>query len=108
MTWLLPLVAAIPLLGGLRDARLSWWTPCVAAVPALAAALLVPIGESLELPWLLLGAHFGLDEIGRIFLIFTSILWTAAGIHAVASMRGTPHVGRFNTSSCSRWPATSG
>jgi hydrogenase-4 component B len=98
MTWLLPLVAAIPLLAAaFAMHRLSWWTPAVAAVPALAAALLVPIGESLELPWLLLGAHFGLDEIGRIFLIFTSILWTAAGIHAVASMRGTPHVGRFNT-----------
>ncbi|RKT46179.1 proton-conducting transporter membrane subunit [Thiocapsa rosea] len=98
MTWLLPLVAALPLLAAaFAMHRLSWWTPAVAAVPALVAALLVPIGESLDLPWLLLGAHFGLDEIGRIFLIFTSILWTAAGIHAVASMRGTPHVGRFNT-----------
>ncbi|QVL50489.1 MAG: peptidoglycan-binding protein [Thiocapsa sp.] len=98
MTWLLPLVAAIPILAAaFAMHRLSWWTPAVAAVPALVAALLVPIGESLDLPWLLLGAHFGLDEIGRIFLIFTSILWIAAGIHAVASMRGTPHVERFNT-----------
>lgn len=98
MTWLLPLVAAIPLLAAaFAMHRLSWWTPAVAAAPALVAALLVPIGESHDLPWLLLGARFGLDEIGRIFLIFTSILWIAAGIHAVASMRGTPHVGRFNT-----------
>ncbi|WP_296697688.1 proton-conducting transporter membrane subunit [Thiocapsa sp. UBA6158] len=98
MTWLLPLVAAIPLLAAaFAMHRLSWWTPAVAAVPALVAALSVPTGESLDLPWLLLGARFGLDEIGRIFLIFTSILWIAAGIHAVASMRGTPHVGRFNT-----------
>ncbi|EGV17267.1 proton-conducting transporter transmembrane domain-containing protein [Thiocapsa marina] len=98
MTWLLPLVAAIPLLAAaFAMHRLTWWSPAVAAVPALVAALTVPIGESLDLPWLLLGAHVGLDEIGRIFLIFTSILWIAAGIHAVASMRGTPHVGRFNT-----------
>uniref|UniRef100_UPI003593B2BC proton-conducting transporter transmembrane domain-containing protein n=1 Tax=Thiocapsa sp. TaxID=2024551 RepID=UPI003593B2BC len=98
MTWLLPLVAAIPLLAAaFAMHRLSWWTPAVAAVPALVAALSVPIGESLDLPWLLLGARLGLDEIGRIFLIFTSILWIAAGIHAVASMRGSPHVGRFNT-----------
>lgn len=98
MTWLLPLVAALPLLAAaFAMHRLSWWTPAVAAVPALVAALSVPIGESLDLPWLLLGARFGLDEIGRIFLIFTSILWIAAGIHAVASMRGTPHVGRFNS-----------
>jgi hydrogenase-4 component B len=98
MTWLLPLVGVIPLLAAaFAMHRLAWWTPAVAAVPALAAALLVPIGESLDLPWLLLGARFGLDEIGRIFLIFTSILWIAAGIHAAASMRGTPHVGRFNT-----------
>ncbi|HSO81526.1 proton-conducting transporter membrane subunit [Thiocapsa sp.] len=98
MTWLLPLVAALPLLAAaFAMHRLAWWTPAVAAAPALVAALLVPIGESHDLPWLLLGARFGLDEIGRIFLIFTSILWIAAGIHAVASMRGTPHVERFNT-----------
>ncbi|WP_296809393.1 proton-conducting transporter membrane subunit [Thiocapsa sp.] len=98
MTWLLPLVAAVPLLAAaFAMHRQSWWTPAIAAVPALVAALVVPIGESLDVSWLLLGARFGLDEIGRIFLIFTSILWTAAGIHAVASMRGTPHVERFNT-----------
>lgn len=97
MIWLLPLAVALPLvLAAFAVHRWGWWAPAVGAVPALAAALLVPNGVSLDLPWLLLGTRFGLDEIGRIFLIFTSILWIAAGIYAVASLRGTRQVGRFN------------
>lgn len=97
MIWLLPLAVALPLvLAAFSVHRWGWWAPAIGAMPSLAAALLVPNGVSLDLPWLLLGARFGLDEIGRIFLIFTSILWIAAGIYAVASLRGTPRTGRFN------------
>jgi formate hydrogenlyase subunit 3/multisubunit Na+/H+ antiporter MnhD subunit len=92
VAWVFPLILA----AGARHPRL-WWTPGVGAAPALCAALLVPTDTRLELDWLLIGATFGLDEIGRIFLLFTSILWLAAGIYAAASMRGTQHVGRFNT-----------
>jgi formate hydrogenlyase subunit 3/multisubunit Na+/H+ antiporter MnhD subunit len=92
VAWVFPLILA----AGARHPRL-WWTPGVGAAPALCAALLIPTDTRLELDWLLIGATFGLDEIGRIFLLFTSILWLAAGIYAAASMRGTRHVGRFNT-----------
>ncbi len=92
VAWVFPLILA----AGARHPRL-WWTPGVGAAPALCAALLIPTDTRLELDWLLIGATFGLDETGRIFLLFTSILWLAAGIYAAASMRRTQHVGRFNT-----------
>jgi len=90
--WLVPLLAAMPLL----HRRLPW-LPWVAAAPALAAAVLVPTGEQLQLDWLLIGSVFGLDEIGRVFLMFTAILWLAAGVYTAATMRGGAHGERFNT-----------
>lgn len=53
-----------------------------AGVPALALALLAPLAEGVYLPWLLLGTRLGLDDAGRVFLFFTALLWTAAGIFA--------------------------
>ena len=50
----------------------------IAAVPALLAALLLTANQELELPWLLLGAHLGIDDTSRIFLLFSSVLWLAA------------------------------
>ncbi|MBK1645731.1 hypothetical protein CKO25_13940 [Thiocapsa imhoffii] len=73
------------------------WLPAIAALPALAAALLVPDSASLRLDWLLLGSHFALDQTTRLFLLFTAILWVAAGIYASASRHHTHHEGRFNT-----------
>ncbi len=90
LAWVWPLLLA-PLV--LR-ARL-WWLPAIGALPALAAALLVPLGTRLELPWLFLGTTLGLDQISRIYLIFTSILWLAAGIYAAFSFRGKRYAGRF-------------
>ncbi len=88
--WLVPLLCA-PL--GLAN-RL-WWVPAVAAVPALVAAVSLPAGTQLEIPWLLLGTLLRLDQTGRIFLTFTAILWLAAGLYAAQSLRDTPHAGRF-------------
>ena len=42
-------------------------------------ALLVPTGTQLELSWLLLGSHFGLDAHSEVFLLFTALLWLIAG-----------------------------
>jgi formate hydrogenlyase subunit 3/multisubunit Na+/H+ antiporter MnhD subunit len=96
MTWLLLLTGALPLvLAAVAIHRRSWWTPSVGALPALAAGLLVPIGESLDLPWLLLGTRLGLDETARIFLLFTATLWTIAGVSASEALRGTHEAGRF-------------
>jgi formate hydrogenlyase subunit 3/multisubunit Na+/H+ antiporter MnhD subunit len=96
MIWLLLLTGALPLvLAAVAIHRRSWWTPSVGALPALAAGLLVPIGESLDLPWLLLGTRLGLDETARIFLLFTATLWTIAGFSASEALRGTREAGRF-------------
>jgi formate hydrogenlyase subunit 3/multisubunit Na+/H+ antiporter MnhD subunit len=61
----------------------------------LAAAALVPVQHRVELPWLLLGTVLGLEDTGRIFLAFTSVLWLAAGIYGAGSMREGPHAARF-------------
>ena len=90
LAWAVPLVLAIPAL----HRRLPW-SPALAAVPALCTALLVPVGTRIEIPWMLLGVSFGLDEIGRIFLLFTAVLWMVAGVYAGAAMRDDPHGGRF-------------
>jgi formate hydrogenlyase subunit 3/multisubunit Na+/H+ antiporter MnhD subunit len=90
VAWLFPLAAS-----ALAASARFWWLPAVASLPALAAAILVPDGLRLEIPWLLLGSVLGLDETGRIFLAFTSVLWLAAGLYASGSMRADPQGGRF-------------
>jgi len=52
------------------------------ALPALAAVLVLPQGFQVEVPWLLLGASFGLDAMARVFLFFTALLWLLAGAYA--------------------------
>ncbi|MBU1396344.1 MAG: complex I subunit 5 family protein [Gammaproteobacteria bacterium] len=60
--------------------RLAPW----AALPALLLALAAPIPYEVDLPWLLLGTRLGLDETGRVFLLFTALIWLAAGWFARA------------------------
>jgi formate hydrogenlyase subunit 3/multisubunit Na+/H+ antiporter MnhD subunit len=71
--------------------RLAPWS----AIPALAAALLTPPTEPVVLPWLLLGARLGLDLTGQVFLLFTALLWTLAGLYARAYLAHDPARGRF-------------
>jgi formate hydrogenlyase subunit 3/multisubunit Na+/H+ antiporter MnhD subunit len=59
-----------------------------AAAPALVLALAVPPSPPLSLAWLLLGARFEFDVVGQVFLFFTALLWTAAGVHARAYTAG--------------------
>jgi len=53
----------------------------VAALPALLLALLAPVGSAVALPWLLLGVHLELDAVGRLFLLFSSLVWLATGVY---------------------------
>lgn len=76
-TWLLPLFLA-PLAVGVAG---RWWLP-LATLPALAAGLFVPVDTTLDVPWLLLGVHLGLDGTGRLFLLFSALLWLFAGAYA--------------------------
>ena len=90
LAWVVPLVLAVPAV----QRRLPW-APALAAVPGLVAGLLVPLGSELEIPWLLVGATFGLDEIGRIFLLFTAVLWLIAGVYASLALQDDPRADRF-------------
>lgn len=81
--WLTPLLL-LPFSGW----RLSRWLLVAAPLPALGIALLAtfshyPVGNTLEIPWLLLGAVWGLDDTGRVFLLVSSILWLAAALYGV-------------------------
>ncbi len=90
LAWAAPLVAAAFAL-----TRTGRWLQALAAVPALAAALAVPVGFHASIPWLLLGTRLGLDPTGRVFLLFTAVLWLAAGMQAALTMREEARAGRF-------------
>lgn len=54
-----------------------------AALPALMAAVMVPVTDTpTAIPGALLGSEIGLDATAKSFLLFTSVLWLAAGIYA--------------------------
>jgi formate hydrogenlyase subunit 3/multisubunit Na+/H+ antiporter MnhD subunit len=70
--------------------RLAPW----AALPALVLSLAPDF--SVQLPWLLLGTELGmLDESGRLFLLFTALLWLLSGLYAKAYFAGQQSGGRF-------------
>lgn len=60
--------------------RLAPWAP----LPALVLALAAPAPLELHLPWLLLDTRLGLDATGQVFLLFTALIWLAAGVFARA------------------------
>lgn len=53
-------------------------------LPALALALGATPDSAVDVPWLLLGMRLGMDATARVFLLFTAVLWTCAGIYAHA------------------------
>lgn len=61
-----------------------------AALPGLALALTAYDTYRIDIPWLMLGSRFGLDETGRIFLFFTALLWLAAGFYARSYLAKDP------------------
>lgn len=88
---LAPLAAMLLLWRPLR--RLRFLLP-LAAAPALAVSLLAAPG-AVDLPWLFLGARFGLDDGSRVFLMFTAALWLGAGLHAAGYLRDDPRRDAF-------------
>ena len=92
--WLLLLAPALPLVWALLLTvrrgesllKLSPWT----ALPALMAALLAPAGAYVELPSAMLQTRIGMDATGRIFLLFTSLLWLLSMVDACSSLGGKP------------------
>lgn len=91
---LLPMLTALYLLSR-RRGRGSYLTP-LAALPALAAALTLDAGVTVAYPWLVLGTHMGLDEVGRTFLLIAALLWLAGAVYAQSYLRNDPHRLRFH------------
>jgi formate hydrogenlyase subunit 3/multisubunit Na+/H+ antiporter MnhD subunit len=90
LIWLLPV--SLTLIAGRRYAR---WALLVAPLPALLAAGTLPVGTGISLPWLLLGVELGLDETGRVFLLFSGLLWLVAGLYGAGAEAGEQHGTRF-------------
>lgn len=93
---LYPLLAARPGPGTTLRAALP-----LLPLPALLLALLSSTAWTLELPWLLLGSTWVLDELRRSFLFLTALLWSAAGLYAVGYL-GLKQLRRF----CVFWGLT--
>lgn len=97
--WLLLAAPGLPLgwallLAVTRSGILLQWSPWM-ALPALVTALLVPTGAFVELPWAMLQARCGLDDTGRVFLLFTSLLWLLSTLDACSSMTAKPRQRAF-------------
>lgn len=75
-------------------ARVGCWLPW-AALPALMLALGGAAGASVRLDWLLFGVVLGLDELNRVFLAFTSMLWLGAGFYARAWLADDARIESF-------------
>ena len=90
LAWLLPL--ALTALAGQRYAH---WIMLAAPLPALLVAVIVPVGSSVSLPWLLLGVELGVDDTARVFLLFSGLLWLIASLYGVGSERHERHGARY-------------
>ena len=71
--------------------RMAPWS----ALPALAAVIWGPSDEIVSIPWILLETHLAMDPTGRLFLLFTSLLWLLSGIYAQSYLASDPRRGRF-------------
>jgi formate hydrogenlyase subunit 3/multisubunit Na+/H+ antiporter MnhD subunit len=88
-----PLLAALGIVAWLRAAvfRFLPWAP----LPALALAVAGDAYRYAEWPWLLLGLRLGLDPVGKLFLLFTAVLWLVGGLYARAYLADDARRARF-------------
>jgi len=90
----------VPLLlaAGLISRRSRRWVMAAAPLAALPAVVLGFYGEAgmrIDMSWVLLDMHLGLDATGQTFLIFTSLLWLIAGIYARGYLADDPRAHQF-------------
>ena len=71
--------------------NLAPWAP----LPALILALAAREPLLLDLPDVLTGLQLGLDDTGRMFLLFTSLIWLAAGWFVRGWLMDDPRRARF-------------
>jgi formate hydrogenlyase subunit 3/multisubunit Na+/H+ antiporter MnhD subunit len=65
--------------------RQSKWSLALAALPPLVASLLIPVGETRTISWLLLGCRLGTDTVTHWLLPAAALVWAAAGLHHALS-----------------------
>ncbi len=63
----------------------------LAAVPALFAGFFIPIGTAVGVPWFFMGGRMGLDDISRIFLLSSAVVWLFAAIDLNRKMKKVQH-----------------
>jgi hydrogenase-4 component B len=90
IAWLTPL-AVLPVSFSARGR----WLTALAALPAICAAVLVPADASLDIPWLLMGVQLELDATARLFLLFSGVIWFAAGMYAALDQASEQRPGRL-------------
>lgn len=74
--------------------RIECWTPW-AALPALLLALSGAQGVTVHLDALLFGTVLALDELSRVFLAFTALLWLGAGFYSRGTLIGDERASGF-------------
>lgn len=82
MTVIFPLVSLLLAFRSRWQALYRFSLPLL-PVPAILASLIAEPHNWLDLPWLLMGGVWGLDELRQTFLLLTSLLWATAGIFAI-------------------------
>ncbi|GGC60631.1 complex I subunit 5 family protein [Marinobacter halophilus] len=86
------LAVLLPLVSVLLALRTSWqqaYRYClpILPMPALLVGLLAGSDWGLELPGLLLGGLWGVDELRRVFLLLTAALWLTCGVFAIGYLK---------------------
>lgn len=74
--------------------RIECWTPW-AALPALLLALSGAQGVSVRLDAVLFGTVLALDDVSRVFLAFTALLWLGAGFYSRGTLAGDERASAF-------------
>ncbi len=90
-----PLLLAVAIAFSVTHSAASLLAPW-AALPAFILAVFAPPSASLHLPGFLLGTELSLvDDTGRLFLLFTALLWWLSGMYARAYLSDQPGRSRF-------------
>ncbi len=75
-----------------------WLRHCLVVAPAVGLVLaLLPGAGQLEFSGLLLGSHFGVDDLNRLFLLVTALAWLAASVLAASYLGTAARPRRFLT-----------
>lgn len=101
LPWLVLVSVALPLLMAALLLVPGARRPIVAAapfapLPLLVLVLWVPLDTVITLPWLLIETHLAIDRLGRVFMVFTALLWVLAGVYVRRHVEDPERVWRIH------------